>query len=99
MNRTYYGHPRLDYQEPMSKLGLYQEIAKRHGTVIESTSPGVVPRIGGGNTKHPLATDVAELLARALREVGAEAKVCPADDEGRRFVYLSGCSFVKGDRL
>ena len=83
----------------MSRVGVYQAIATRHGTVIVRADAFVTPRIGGAITKHPLAPAVAEALARELRQVGAEAKVwdpCdPSDD--RVFVYLAGCAFQKGD--
>lgn len=83
----------------MSRVGAYQAAAARHGTVIARNCPGETPRIGGGITKHPLARDVAEALARDLRQLGAEAKIHdphdPSDD--RVFVYLSGSSFQKGD--
>jgi hypothetical protein len=82
----------------VSRVGVYQAAAARCGTTIERASNGIPPRIGGGITKHPLARDVAETLVRDLKALGAEAKVCshgPQDDQA--FVYLSGCSFQKGD--
>lgn len=82
----------------MSRVRVYQATADRYGTVIERASKGIPPRIGGGITKHPLAREVAEALACDLRALGAEAKVCPqGGQDDRVFVYLSGCSFQKGD--
>lgn len=81
----------------MSKLGLYQEIAKRHGTVLEAASPGMRPQLGGGISKHPLADAVAASLAKELRKIGAEARLVPLHPDA--LVYLSGCSFVKEDKL
>ena len=85
----------------MSRVGIYQAIAARHGTVIERADPNIVPRIGGAITKHPLAVDVALTLVRDLRQLGAEAKTYNAHEPGddRLFVYLAGCSFQKGDKL
>lgn len=84
----------------MSKVGIYQTTAARYGTVIEPCSPGFAPTIGGGITKHPIARDAAVALTRDLRQLGAEARVTDDDNAGERaFVYLSGCSFMKGDRL
>ena len=83
----------------MSRIGIYQALAARHGTKIERADEYVAPRIGGAITKHPLTRDVAESLVKDLRQTGAEAKIWdprdPADD--RVFVYLAGCSFQKGD--
>ena len=83
----------------MSRVGAYQAAAAHCGTVIERASPGIAPRIGGAITKHPLARDVAAALVRDLRQLGAEAKTYDAREPGddRLFVYLSGCSFQKGD--
>jgi len=83
----------------VSRVGAYQAVAARCGTVIERADAGVAPRIGGAITKHPLARGVANTLVRDLRQLGAEAKIYdprePGDD--RVFVYLAGCSFQKGD--
>lgn len=83
----------------MSHIGAYQAAAARCGTVIERCEPAVAPRIGGGITKHPLAPAVADQLVRDLRQLGAEAKIYDPRElnDDRVFVYLSGCSFVKGD--
>lgn len=82
----------------MSRVGVYQATASRYGTVIERASRGVAPRIGGGITKHPLARDVAEALAKDLRALGAEVRIYPRNEQDDRvLVYLSGCSFQKGD--
>lgn len=88
----------------MSRLGLYQEIAKRHGTVLEAASPGMRPQLGGGITKRPLADAVAASLVKELRNVGAEARLVSLNIDAfalntDAFVYLSGCSFVKEDKL
>ena len=83
----------------MSRVGAYQAAAARCGTVIERADVEIAPRIGGAITKHPLARAVADGLVRDLRQLGAEVKIYesrdPSDD--RVFVYLSGCSFQKGD--
>ena len=83
----------------MSRIGIYQTTAARYGTEIERVEADVAPRIGGGITKHPLARMTADALVKDLRQIGAEAKIYdprdPSDD--RVFVYLSGCSFQKGD--
>lgn len=87
----------------MSRVGAYQAAAARCGTVIERADAHIAPRIGGAITKHPLDRSVADTLVRDLRQLGAEAKLYdprrragdPGDD--RVFVYLSGCSFQKGD--
>lgn len=86
----------------MSRVGIYQTTAARYGTVIEHADPHMAPRIGGGITKHPLARACADALVKDLRQLGAEAKIynprCdPSNDSV--FVYLSGCSFQKGDLL
>jgi hypothetical protein len=83
----------------VSRIGAYQAAAARCGTIIERADPGVAPRIGGGITKHPLTRDVADQLIRDLRQLGAETKIYdPREPDGARvFVYLAGCSFVKGD--
>lgn len=85
----------------MSRVGAYQAAARRCGTVIERADAGIAPRIGGAITKHPLARATADALVRDLRQLGAEAKICDASgdpsDGARVFVYLSGCSFQKGD--
>ena len=85
----------------MSRVGIYQATAARYGTVIERADPNIVPRIGGAITKHSLACDVAQALVHALRNLGAEAKTYNTNEPGddRLFVYLSGCSFQKGDKL
>jgi len=83
----------------VSRVGAYQAAAARCGTVIERADTVVAPRIGGGITKHPLARAVADALVRDLRQLGAEAKLYDSrdPDDDRVFVYLSGCSFQKGD--
>jgi len=83
----------------VSRVGAYQVAAARCGTEIERVEADVVPRIGGGITKHPLARDVADALVRDLRQLGAEAKIYDPRDaiDARVYVYLSGCSFQKGD--
>lgn len=83
----------------MSRVGAYQAAAARCGTVIERVEADVAPRIGGGITKHPLARDVADALVCDLRQIGAEAKIYDPRDasDDRVYVYLSGCSFQKGD--
>ena len=83
----------------MSRVGVYQATAARYGTAIERADETIPPRIGGGITKHPLAVAVAEALAKDLRQLGAEAKVYDPRNkqDDRVFVYLSGCSFQKGD--
>ena len=84
----------------MSRVGAYQAAAARCGAIIERASTGVAPRIGGGITKHPVDRKVAATLVSDLRQLGAEARIFrdstdPTDS--RVFVYLSGCSFQKGD--
>jgi hypothetical protein len=84
----------------VSRVGAYQAAAARYGTVIESASKGLPPRIGGGITKHPLARATADALVKDLRQLGAEAKICDPRDPNniaRVFVYLAGGSFQKGD--
>lgn len=83
----------------MSRVGAYQAAAARCGTVIERASDGIAPRIGGAVTKHPLDQEVAARLVRDLRQLGAEARAFRSEKPGddRLFVYLSGCSFQKGD--
>jgi hypothetical protein len=83
----------------VSRIGAYQAAAARCGTVIVRASTGVPPRIGGGITRHPLAPKAAETLVSDLRQLGAEARICGPDNtpDARVFVYLSGCSFQKGD--
>ena len=83
----------------MSRVGAYQAAAARCGTVIERASTGVAPRIGGGITKHPVDRKVAATLISDLRQLGAEARICrdSTDPNSCVFVYLSGCSFQKGD--
>jgi len=84
----------------VSRIGAYQAAAARCGTVIERADTGIAPRIGGAITKHPLARATADALVKDLRQLGAEAKIYdPRDpnDIARVFVYLSGCSFQKGD--
>ena len=83
----------------MSRIGAYQAAAARSGTQIVRASAGIPPRIGGGITRHPLASTTAEALVRDLRQLGAEARICGPQDtrDARVFVYLSGCSFQKGD--
>ena len=83
----------------MSRVGAYQTAAARCGTVIERASRGVPPRIGGGITKHPLARATADALVKDLRQLGAEVRICDPHDPYNLgvFVYLSGCSFQKGD--
>lgn len=83
----------------MSRVGIYQTTAACYGTAIERADETIPPRIGGGITKHPLDRTIAEALARDLRQLGAEAKVYdPRNKQDERvFVYLSGCSFQKGD--
>lgn len=83
----------------VSRLGAYQDAAARCGTEIERADAHIAPRIGGGITKHPLARDVADARVRDLRQLGAEAKIYDPRDasDDRVFVYLSGCSFQKGD--
>ena len=84
----------------MSRVGAYQAAAARCGTVIERASSGVSPRIGGAITKHPLDRNVAATLVSDLRQLGAEARICGVPDgsaDSHVFVYLSGCSFQKGD--
>lgn len=82
----------------MSRVDAYQAAAARCGTVIERASAGVVPRIGGGITKHPVERKVAATLVSDLRQLGAEARIYPSGpNDSRVFVYLSGCSFQKGD--
>lgn len=85
----------------MSRMGAYQAAAARCGTLIVRASTSVPPRIGGGITRHPLAHKTADILVRDLRQLGAEAKICGPQNtiDGRVFVYLSGCSFVKGDLI
>jgi DNA-binding transcriptional regulator YdaS (Cro superfamily) len=87
----------------VSRVGAYQAAAARCGTAIERADVAISPRIGGAITKHPLAPEVAKTLVRDLRQLGAEAKLYHPDrSEGegdRLFVYLAGCSFVKGDLL
>ena len=83
----------------MSRVGAYQAAAARCGTLIERNHPEEAPRFGGAITKHPLAREVAEVLIKDLRQLGAEAKIYDPRDpnDDRVFVYLSGCSFQKGD--
>jgi hypothetical protein len=85
----------------VSRVGLYQTTAAKYGTVIERCDPECPPLFGGGITKHPLARKTAEALAADLRQIGAEAKIYDPRDpqDARVFVYLSGCSFVRGDLL
>jgi predicted nucleic acid-binding Zn ribbon protein len=83
----------------VNRIDAYQAAAERCGTVIERAEARVAPRLGGGITKHPLARSVADALIRDLKALGAEAKIYDpryARDD-RVFVYLSGCSFQKGD--
>lgn len=84
----------------MSRVGAYQAAAGRYGTVIERADTSIAPRIGGAITKHPLARATADALVKDLRQLGAEAKIYDPRNPGdiaRVFVYLSGCSFQKGD--
>ncbi len=82
----------------MSRIDAYQTAAARYGTLIERASRGVPPRIGGGITKHPLARAIAEALANDLRALGAEVRIYPRNaQDDRGLLYLSGCSFQKGD--
>ena len=83
----------------MSRVGAYQAAAARYGTVIERNHPEEAPRFGGAITKHPLARATAEALIKDLRQLGAEAKIYDPRDQNddRVFVYLAGCSFVRGD--
>lgn len=84
----------------MSRVGAYQAAAARCGTVIERADTSVAPRIGGAITKHPLARATADALVKDLRQLGAEAKIVrgnPGVVDAHVFVYLSGCSFQKGD--
>ncbi len=83
----------------MSRVGAYQATAARYGTAIERNDPKEAPRFGGAITKHPLARATAEALVKDLRQLGAEAKIYDSREPGdaRVFVYLSGCSFEKGD--
>lgn len=84
----------------MSRIGAYQAAATRYGTVIERADRLVPPRIGGAITKHPLARATADALVKDLRQLGAEARICDPRDPNniaRVFVYLSGCSFQRGD--
>lgn len=85
----------------MSRVGAYQTAAARYGTAIERADVAIPPRIGGAITKHPLAPDVAKTLVRDLRQLGAEAKLYHPDrsEDDRVFVYMAGCSFLKGDLL
>jgi hypothetical protein len=76
-----------------SSLPAYQAIAHRHGTAIVAASEGFPLKIGGGITKHPFVLGIASDLRDELRAAGAEAKLTNPDDDGRVFVYLSGCSF------
>ena len=78
-----------------SSLPAYQAIAKRYGTAIVAASEGFAPKIGGGITKHPFALGTASDLRDELRAAGAEAKLTAPGDDGRVFVYLSGCSFAE----
>lgn len=100
---TYYGHPRLDYDPPASKLELYQEHAAHYGTRFTSASPKIALRIGGAITKHPLDSVIAGILVQKLREFGADARAIPEfpmhTASERAFVYLAGCSlFVRWER-
>jgi hypothetical protein len=83
----------------VSRVGAYQAAAGRHGTVIERADTNGAPRIGGAITRHPLARATADALVKDLRQLGAEAKIHDPRDpsDARVFVYLSGCSFEKGD--
>lgn len=84
----------------MSRVGAYQAVAARCGTVFQLASTGVAPRIGGAITKHPLDRKVAAQAVSDLRQLGAEVRTCSAEPgDDRLFVYLSGCSFVRGDLL
>ena len=82
----------------LTRLELYQIAAKLCGTIFEAASPPFKPMIGGAVTKHPLAFDVAEHLAKECRDAGGEARLSD-DKAGHAFVYLSGCSFDRGDKL
>lgn len=81
------------------RLELYQTAAAACGTVIERADPACKPLFGGGITKHPLALSTAERLATEIKNAGGEARLLKPDDTGRVLVYLSGCSFTKGDKL
>lgn len=81
----------------MRSMG-YQAAARDCGTRFVPASPGFAPLLGGAITKHPVALAVAGRLANAIRELGGEARIV-GDNGDQSFVYLSGCSFDRGERL
>lgn len=88
--------------ELVRRIDQYQSAAKHCGTMFVRADPEIRSNIAGAITKHPVARQVAESLAKKCRDAGGEAKLVDEDrdqPEGRAFVYLSGCSFNTKENL